>query len=79
MPKRSDERVRRNKDEAGPVEKITAAGAVGVPALGLPDPHPIISDFYESLTESAQARFYEPSDWQFARFTLHFADQLVKS
>ncbi|WP_246076523.1 hypothetical protein [Amycolatopsis cihanbeyliensis] len=58
---------------------MTAIGDVEVPPLGLDDPHPLISDFYASLAESAQARFYEPSDWQFARFTLHFADQLVKS
>ncbi|MBM7771964.1 hypothetical protein JOD54_002168 [Actinokineospora baliensis] len=39
----------------------------------------MIEDFYRSLIDSAQSRFYEPSDWQFARFTLHFADRLVKS
>ncbi|GAA1940357.1 hypothetical protein [Amycolatopsis minnesotensis] len=78
VPKRADQRVRRNKDEQ-PVETIAAAGAVEVPDLGFPDPHPMIVDFYESLTNSAQAQFYEPSDWQFARFTLHFADRLVKS
>lgn len=39
----------------------------------------MIVDFWDSLGESAQSRFYEPSDWQFARFTLHFADRLVKS
>lgn len=39
----------------------------------------MIVDFWESLGDSAQSKFYEPSDWQFARFTLHFADQLVRS
>ncbi len=78
VPKRVDQRVRRNKDEQ-PVETVTAPGAVDVPALDFPEPHPMIVDFYESLTNSAQAQFYEPSDWQFARFTLHFADRLVKS
>lgn len=78
VPKRADQRIRRNKDEQ-PVETVTAVGAVEAPELGFPDPHPMIVDFYESLTNSAQAQFYEPSDWQFARFTLHFADRLVKS
>ncbi|ONI88222.1 hypothetical protein ALI144C_07155 [Actinosynnema sp. ALI-1.44] len=50
-------------------------GPVDVPELGLDEPHPLIVDFYESLKHSAQSQFYEPSDWQFARFTLHFADQ----
>lgn len=79
VPKRSDQRIRRNKDDAGPVEKITTAGTVDVPALGIDNPHPIITDLYESLAESAQARYYEPSDWAFARYTLHFADRLIKS
>lgn len=78
VPKRADQRIRCNKDEQ-PVETVTAAGAVEVPGLDFADPHPMIVDFYESLTNSAQAQFCEPSDWQFARFTLHFADQLVKS
>lgn len=38
----------------------------------------MIVDFWDSICESAQTRYYEPSDYQFARFTLHFADQLVK-
>ncbi|UJW28673.1 hypothetical protein L3Q67_25750 [Saccharothrix sp. AJ9571] len=78
VPKRADQRIRRNKDEQ-PVETVTAAGAVDVPELGFPEPHPMIVDFDESLANSAQAQFYEPSDWQFACFTLHFADRLVKS
>jgi hypothetical protein len=78
VPKRSEERVRRNKDDV-PVESVSVIGEVEVPDLDFPDPHPMVIDFYESLKESGQAKFYEPSDWQFARFTLHFADQLLKS
>ena len=33
---------------------------------------------YRSLKESAQHKYYEPSDWQFARLTLHFVDDLLK-
>jgi hypothetical protein len=43
------------------------------------DPHPLVVDLYLSLADSAQARYYEPSDWQYARFALHFADVLLKS
>lgn len=78
VPKRSDQRIRRNKDVI-PIETVGVVGSVDVPPLGLDDPHPIISDLYLSLADSAQSRFYEPSDWQFARFTLHFADVLLKS
>ncbi|ASJ79518.1 minor tail protein [Mycobacterium phage Kalnoky] len=76
--KRSDQRVRRNKD-AIETEKVTAIGAVPIPELGFDDPHPIVRDLYRSLTESAQRRYYEPSDWQYARTALHFLDGLLKS
>ncbi|WP_231951407.1 hypothetical protein [Nocardia terpenica] len=62
-----------------PVESVEAIGTVAIPELGFDDPHPLIFDLYKSLSESAQSRYYEPSDWQFARFTLHFADKLLKS
>ncbi len=79
MPKRSDQRVRRNKDDATTTEKVTALGAVVVPELGIENPHPLIVDFYRSLRESAQAKYYEPSDWSYARFILHHANTLVSS
>lgn len=78
IPKRSDERIRRNKDDVE-ITTIEAVGPIHQPELGLDDPHPMIVDFWESLGDSAQSKFYEPSDWQYARFTLHFADKLVKS
>lgn len=78
IPKRSEELIRRNKPEV-PVEKITTIGPVEIPDLGLEDPHPIVVDLYNSLPDSAQSRFYEPSDWAYARFCLHFADSLLKS
>lgn len=76
--KRSDQRIRRNKDEF-PTEVIEAFGPVEIPPLDFPDPHPIVQDLYRSLSESAQSRYYEPSDWQYARLALHFADLLLKS
>lgn len=78
VPKRSEERIRRNKPEVE-VTKVEVAGPVPQPDLGFSDPHPMIVEFWESLAASAQAQFYEPSDWAFAKFTLHFADTLLKS
>lgn len=74
IPKRSDQRVRRNQEE-GPIDKITAIGAVSVPDLDLealtPLPvHPLCQSLYDSLKESAQSRYYEPSDWQTARLAM---------
>lgn len=28
-------------------------------------------EFYESIRQSAQSNYYEPSDWQFARLTMY--------
>ena len=77
-PKRSDQRIRRNKQEV-PIDKIETIGPVLVPDLGMLDPHPLVVETYLSLQESAQSRFYESSDWAFAKITLHFTDYLLKS
>jgi len=78
VPKRSDERIRRNQDE-GPIETLQAIGPVTTPDLELDDPHPLVVDLFLSLKESAQSKYYEASDWQYARFCLHFCDVLLKS
>ncbi|SHX57027.1 Uncharacterised protein [Mycobacteroides abscessus subsp. abscessus] len=64
IPKRDDERVRRNKPDV-PTEKVSAIGVVPVPdlSIGIEDPDPFVVAFYESIRQSAQSRFYEPSDW----------------
>ena len=67
VPKRSDQRLgHRAKAEA---EKITAAPAAAVVKAPDPDPlwHPLARDWFVSLAESGQSRFYEASDWQTAR------------
>lgn len=78
IPKRDSERVRRNKPDV-PTEVVTLPGVVEVPDLDIPDAHPMIVDFYASLSESGQSMYYEPSDWQFARLTMVFLDGLLKS
>lgn len=78
VPKRSEERIRENKDVI-PVEKIQMNGSVEVPLLGLENPHPLTVEIYNSLKDSGQSKYYEPSDWQFARYTMHFVDQIVKT
>lgn len=75
-PKRSDQRRRRNKVD---IDKVDMVGDVPVPELGIDNPHPIVADFYESLKKSGQAKWYEPSDWQRARLTMHLLDGLLKS
>ena len=78
IPKRSSERIRRNKLEV-PIDKVSVIGSVSVPDLGIDDPHSITVDLYQSLRNSAQSRYFEPSDWAYAKFCLTFADKLLKS
>lgn len=65
VPKRSDQR-RRTNAESRP-DKVTAQGAVVVPAAS-DDWHPVAADWYRSLSESGQSIYFEPSDWQHARY-----------
>jgi hypothetical protein len=78
IPKRSDQRIRRNRPDVE-IETVSAIGVVQVPEFDLSDVHPLVNELFLSLKDSAQSRFYEPSDWAYAKFTLHFADVLLKS
>jgi len=69
-PKRSSQRRRRNKPEdgSGAVEVVPIRGkTVKAPAEDR-DWHVIAKGWYRSLKQSGQAQFFEPSDWQAARF-----------
>lgn len=65
VPKRSDQRRRRNRIS---VERAASGvrSIVEPPALR-PGIHPLAQRWYESLAESGQAHFYEPSDWMMAQ------------
>lgn len=77
IPKRDEQRIRRNA-EYKDIEKVTAIGQVPIPDLGLDDPHPLVTDLYRSLTESAQRRFFEPSDWQYARLAMYTLNEMLQ-
>lgn len=77
VPKRSEQRRRRNK-ESRP-EKVTAPAApVDAPAEKRTW-HPVAKEWYRSLKESGQAQFYEPSDWQAARLVAEELSQYLRS
>lgn len=63
VPKRVGERLgHMSSADKEAVDKIPVTGAVVAPE---PDDawHPIALRWYESLADSGQARYYEPSDW----------------
>ena len=61
IPKRSEERRRRNKPNT-PQDTIPASGSVTIPPADSKW-HPVARRIYESLKSSGQSQFYEPSDW----------------
>jgi hypothetical protein len=65
VPKRSTERRRRNAED-----RPTTAQRTG--KVEAPEPprllHEVALAWYESLKESGQADYYEPSDWAAARY-----------
>lgn len=66
VPKRSDQRRRRNKPDV-PITQAAGAAVVPVPSVD-ESWHPIARDWFVSLGSSGQSAFYEPSDWQVARY-----------
>lgn len=66
VPKRADQRRRRNKSQT---EVVSAPSTSRTHA---PDPnpdwHPVAQQWFRSLAESGQHQFYEESDWATARY-----------
>jgi hypothetical protein len=76
VPKRSSERRRRNAGSKVETVKFDL-GPVAMPAAD-PRWHSIARDWYESLAKSGQSIFYEPSDWQYARYVAEVMSRNLK-
>ncbi|MFI8439940.1 hypothetical protein ACIGKG_04890 [Streptomyces rochei] len=81
IPKRSEERRRRNKDDGPELVKAPSTPPAELPDLPEPDPnwHEIATDWYLSLRESGQAAFYQPSDWAVARYAAELMSRGLSS
>lgn len=81
IPKRSEERRRRNQDDGPELIQAPSGGPEDLPDLPEPDAlwHPIAADWYLSLRESGQSAFYEPSDWAMSRYAAHVMSQVLLS
>lgn len=76
VPKRSDQRRRRNKVD---VDRAVADDVVRGPALVNRSKHsPPAVRFYEALRRSGQAVFFEPSDWAAAELVVLAIDAFVE-
>ncbi|MFD9813994.1 hypothetical protein [Streptomyces sp. NPDC059080] len=67
VPKRSDQRRRRNKSDGPELVKAPGGAAPEVPPAD-EEWHPIAASWYASLSESGQTQFYEASDWATAYY-----------
>ncbi|MGY4952109.1 phage terminase small subunit [Streptomyces nigrescens] len=67
VPKRSDQRRRRNKSEGPELVRAPGGEAPEIPPAD-EEWHPIAAGWYASLAESGQAQFYEASDWATAYY-----------
>lgn len=77
VPKRSEERHRRNAPEQ-PITRAAGATEVSIPEAD-PKWHPIATQLWESLKTSGQSRFYEPSDWALAYSLMEDLSRYKKS
>lgn len=81
IPKRSEERRRRNKDDGVELAQAPSGPPLDLPDLPEPDErwHDIAADWYLSLRESGQAVFYQPSDWAMARYAAELMSRLLST
>lgn len=77
IPKREEERVRRNKtgEDGRETETVTMVGKVEVPKASFDNP--VIQKLWDSIKISGQAKYYEPSDWAYAELTLSLFDAQI--
>ena len=80
VPKRSDQRRRRNKPEADVPATMVAMGQQVVrPPTEDRAWHPYAKQSFRSLKRSGQAQFYQESDWQEARLVCWLITQELNS
>ena len=65
VPKRSSQRAGHRAKSDRP-DQVAVAGSVAAPPA-MPGWNAAARRWYDSLKKSAQAKFFEPSDWEYAR------------
>lgn len=77
IPKRSDQRRRRNKPEGPELTRISGAAKVKAPAEEKTW-HIAAKRWFRSLKHSGQHVFYEPSDWAYAQLAADMLSEELK-
>lgn len=77
VPKRTSERLGHlTKADKASATQVTVTGPVKVPPADETWPE-LVREWYGSLVESGQAKFYEPSDWAAARILANEMAQML--
>lgn len=80
VPKRSDQRRRRNKPEADAPAVVVAMGHQAVkPPTEDRAWHPYAKDWFRALKRSGQSQFYQESDWREAKLVAWLITQELSS
>lgn len=80
VPKRSDQRRRRNKPEADAPAVVVAMGQQVVkPPTEDRAWHPYAKDWFRALKRSGQSQFYQESDWREAKLVAWLITQELSS
>ncbi|MFB9661587.1 hypothetical protein ACFQS3_02595 [Glycomyces mayteni] len=77
VPKREDQRRRRNTDGT-PTTKGQARGAAFIPAANA-DWHPLAIQLYDALETSGQSDYFEDSDWAYAQIVCEALSNCLKA
>lgn len=80
VPKRSNQKHgHRSQEEKAEYDKV----AIDAPPVQAQEPdatwHQVAKDWFTSLGESGQSRFYEPSDWATARYVAEAMSRNLKA
>lgn len=79
VPKRSEQRRRRNKAPEGAAVTTAPAGVTASAPESEDAWHPRAKEWFDSLAQSGQSAFYEASDWAMARFAADLMTSLLSA
>lgn len=79
LPKDPEDRVRRNKtgEDGLGLEYYDLDGEVKPPALDRPFATKEVQEMWEALKKSVNRKFFEPTDWIYAKITLRMWDDVL--
>lgn len=80
IPKRDDERIRRNKPDQPTLKIIPGENLkVEAPLFILDNPNPLVIDYYLAMQKSPQAQYFQQTDWIHAQAVLTLLNEQLNA